>query len=185
MSVAIAAIAVIAVLLAIVLSGKRYHRSFLKYDPAREQHYDFRETAAVFTEVTIEANGIAWPAGTEGWDTAFLEVNVQSTWTGPLRDPYIETRSGTWKPLSEPERFRCCEQRWHETASPGLRHSDHIEKRPPARFSQFPATASEIAGPRSASGRRGDRYLRLVQPLRGLRRDRHQQRSGWISGLAP
>ena len=73
------------------------YQHLLHYQPDQDYRYDFSQTEARRVPVEVDEQGFIWPVLEHGWDTAFLELNLQSDLLGALYDPYIEVSHGALK----------------------------------------------------------------------------------------
>lgn len=92
LSVPVLALAVIAV----AWAGLRYqnYRTLLRYDPDQDFQYELAQKGGRHLTVEVTAEGLRWPADTQGGDTAVLSLEVQSSWLGQIFDPRLEYQAG-------------------------------------------------------------------------------------------
>ena len=69
----------------------RYFKSF-HYDLHSDYVYFFPKDFA--TKVILEQDGFQWPVTKTSWDTAFLKINVRSSWTNVFFQPFIRVSYG-------------------------------------------------------------------------------------------
>lgn len=70
------------------------YQDLLLYQPGQDYRYDFDQTKAQRVPVELSPWGFVWPSLEHHWDTAFLELEVDSDLSAALHDPYIEVHKG-------------------------------------------------------------------------------------------
>lgn len=84
----LAALTALIVWLAASLAGTR--SSIYTYETRRDYAYDFRGAAATVAELPLRKGRVQLPRGVDGSLTAFLKVDVDSSWRGRFFQPCIE-----------------------------------------------------------------------------------------------
>lgn len=66
-----------------------YVRRF-RHSPRKDYAHNFLDPAAGEYSVPLNRSGFIWPGAVGQWDTAVLEIKLQSTLLGLILDPYVE-----------------------------------------------------------------------------------------------
>jgi LmbE family N-acetylglucosaminyl deacetylase len=72
-------------------------KKIYRYDPAADYRYTFIPDASVAGQTTLplHSDHFLWPEISGDWDTAFLEVRIESGWMGTWLEPEAEIRHGS------------------------------------------------------------------------------------------
>ena len=86
------------VLIPVILAAFFYFKSEIRY--FSNFHYNLRSDYVYAfpkdstTQVILEQDGFQWPVTKTSWDTAFLKINVRSSWAGVFFKPFIRVSYG-------------------------------------------------------------------------------------------